>query len=328
MSRWLRWLFGAALVGAVVVVAAHFSEGREFVELASQARPLWLVMAVVLQVATYAAQAEVWRAVGRVAGTPLPFGPSLELSLAKLFIDQALPTAGISSSVLVASALERRHLERPAAMAVVALNLVSYHVAYVVCLAVALALSSGRVRDNWLVLTAALLFTLFAIGLTAAILGLAGRRTPRAIARFERWSPVRGAAQFLEDADQQLTRSRHLIVETSAWQAIIVVLDVATMMALVRSLGAHVAVSGVFVSFMISSLFRTMGFLPGGLGTFEAASVVTLRLAGASTPVALATTLLFRGLSFWIPMLPGLWASKRQTSGIGLKAAGRKTKTA
>jgi P-type Mg2+ transporter len=55
-----------------------------------------------------------------------------------------------------------------------------------------------------------------------------------------------------------------------------------------------------------------MGFLPGGLGTFEAASVVTLRLAGASTPVALATTLLFRGLSFWLPMVPGVWASKRQ----------------
>jgi P-type Mg2+ transporter len=312
MSRWLRWLFGAALVGAVVVVAAHFSEGREFLELAREARPLWLIVAVLLQVATYVAQAEVWRAVGRTIHKPLPFLPSLELSLAKLFVDQALPTAGISSSVLIAQSLERRHLPRSAAIAVVALNLVSYHLAYVVCLAAALALASARVRDNWLVATATVLFTLFAIGLIAAVLGLAGRRTPRAIAKFKRWTPVRSAAEFLEDADQNLTRSRRLLFETSAYQIAIVLLDVVTMMALVRSIGAHVGTSGVFVSFMISSLLRTMGFLPGGLGTFEAASVVTLRLAGASTPVALATTLLFRGLSFWLPMVPGVWASKRQ----------------
>src|SRR5262245_61621274 len=43
MSRWLRWLFGAALVGAVVAVAAHFSEGREFLQLAKDARPIWLL---------------------------------------------------------------------------------------------------------------------------------------------------------------------------------------------------------------------------------------------------------------------------------------------
>jgi Mg2+-importing ATPase len=62
---------------------------------------------------------------------------------------------------------------------------------------------------------------------------------------------------------------------------------------------------------MISSLVRSMGFVPGGLGTFEAASVLTLRMTGATLSVALAATLLFRGLSFWLPMLPGLWYSRR-----------------
>jgi uncharacterized membrane protein YbhN (UPF0104 family) len=46
------------------------------------------------------------------------------------------------------------------------------------------------------------------------------------------------------------------------------------------------------------------------LGVFEAASVVTLKLAGVPVPVALGATLLFRGLSFWIPMLPGLFFSR------------------
>jgi Mg2+-importing ATPase len=62
---------------------------------------------------------------------------------------------------------------------------------------------------------------------------------------------------------------------------------------------------------MIASLLRTFGFMPGGLGTFEAASVATLALIGIPVPVGLSATLLFRGLSFWLPMAPGLAFSRR-----------------
>jgi P-type Mg2+ transporter len=62
---------------------------------------------------------------------------------------------------------------------------------------------------------------------------------------------------------------------------------------------------------MIASLVRSMGFVPGGIGTFEAGSVITLRMTGARLSVALAATLMFRALTFWLPMLPGLWYSRR-----------------
>jgi Mg2+-importing ATPase len=76
-------------------------------------------------------------------------------------------------------------------------------------------------------------------------------------------------------------------------------------------LGVTASVSGVFVSFMIASLLRTMGIVPGGLGTFEATSVLMLRMVGIDVAVALSATLLFRGLSFWLPMFPGYWCSRR-----------------
>ena len=65
---------------------------------------------------------------------------------------------------------------------------------------------------------------------------------------------------------------------------------------------------------MIASVFRTVGIVPGGLGTFEATSVWTLHMLGVSVPVGLAATLLFRGLSFWLPMLPGWWVSRQLTA--------------
>ena len=88
---------------------------------------------------------------------------------------------------------------------------------------------------------------------------------------------------------------------------------------LLASLGEAAPVAGVFASFMISTLFRTVSVVPGGLGTFEAASVFTLKLAGVPVAVALSATLLFRGLSFWLPMLPGLYFAHRHR-GPGAKA--------
>jgi P-type Mg2+ transporter len=84
-----------------------------------------------------------------------------------------------------------------------------------------------------------------------------------------------------------------------------------TMGTLVWALGGHISPTAVFTSFMLASVFRSLGIAPGGLGSFEAASVLTLCAAGCSLPIALSATMLFRGLSFWLPMLPGFWLSRR-----------------
>jgi Mg2+-importing ATPase len=120
-----------------------------------------------------------------------------------------------------------------------------------------------------------------------------------------------GHARFLERADAALVRDARVLTVATSWQVAIFLLDAATVWVCIRSLGATARPAAVFASFMISSLVRTMGVMPGGLGTYEAASVLTLRLAGISLSAALSATLIFRGLSFWIPMLPGFWASRQ-----------------
>ncbi|MFO1426993.1 MAG: lysylphosphatidylglycerol synthase transmembrane domain-containing protein [Steroidobacteraceae bacterium] len=142
----------------------------------------------------------------------------------------------------------------------------------------------------------------------------ARRRRARSRARLRRLLAVPGigrALDLLQQADAGLARSPALLALAVLLQASIFALDAATLGCLLRSLGGELTPASVFVSFMISSLLRTFGFMPGGLGTFEAASVSTLALAGAPVPLALSATLLFRGLSFWLPMVPGLAVSRR-----------------
>jgi P-type Mg2+ transporter len=309
-ANWLPWFLGTALVTAVAAAAFHFSDERDFVRLVEQARPLWLVLAIVVQAATYLAQGGVWRRVGDASGRRLSIREGLELSLAKVFADQALPSAGLSGSILVAKALEQRQMSPGAVKATVLLNVASYHLAYFGALALALVILAWRGEADALILVASVLFLLFSVVITVAVLVLSGLRRNRLAGRFERFRAVRTTVDFIAGASPELVRSPRLLTETTLLQGAIVVFDAATIWILIHALGVSAPVGGVFASFMIASLFRTVGILPGGLGTFEATSVLTLRMIGVDVPVALAATLLFRGLSFWLPMLPGYWFSR------------------
>jgi Mg2+-importing ATPase len=309
--RWLAWIFGAALLAAVIVAALRFSEAREFVRLAENAEPWWLLVALALQAGTYLAQGQIWRSVGRASGFPLPATVAYALSLAKLFVDQTLPSAGISGTVVVVRALEARGMPRPAVMAGVVINSASYYAAYALSLACALLITIVHHQANPLVELVSLACGLVAIALAVIVLVLSGKGAATIGRRLARLRPLRNALQFLEDADPRLSRSPRLLLRAGLYQLAIFLLDAATVWALIHALGASASPMGVFASFMIATLFRTVGVLPGGLGTFDATSVLTLKMIGVAIPVALSATLLFRGLSFWLPMLPGLWFSRR-----------------
>jgi Mg2+-importing ATPase len=305
--RWISWLLAAAILASVVFVTLHFSEGRDFADILAKARPWWLLLAFLLQAATYAAQGEVFR-VG-VRGYSVPRHWLFQLSIVKLFMDQALPSGGISSTALAATALERQGIARTAAVSSAMLNMVSYYTSYVAALAVAVFFAGYFGRAAMVILVLALLFLAFGIGITVTILLLAGgRRLPDV--NILRLPVVKHVLEFLQGADPAIVRNPRRLAEVTIWQIVIFLLDAATVWVLIRSLGDSAPVVAVFASFVVSSLFRTMGFAPGGLGTYEAASIFTLRMIGLRFSVALSATLLFRGLSFWLPMLPGLWLSR------------------
>jgi len=295
---WLPWLLGAAGVAAVVFVALHAAEERAIVNLAREARPAWLILALVLQAGTYVAQAGVWQVVLRRAGASVPFTLASRLSLAKLFIDQAVPTMGASGAALVASALGRQGVERTTVMSTVAVDAASFHIAYVIDLAIPLALMQWEGHVNPLIVTAAVLFLCYGSALITAVLSLTRRQPGRLAARLHQLPVVGKLVELLQQGSPRLVHDPAVLVRATALQMVIALLDAATVWILLKSLGTDASAGAVFASFMIASVMRSIGFLPGGLGTCEAASVGALTLAGVPVAAGLAATLLFRGLSF------------------------------
>ena len=321
-AGWLPWLLGAAAVAAVVFVAMHVAEEKAFVGLLDQARPAWLLLAIVLQAATYLAQAGVWRSVLHRAGTSVPFLFSCRLSLAKLFVDQAVPSMGVSGAALVLRALEHAGVQRTTALSSVAVDAAAFYIAYVIDLAIALALLAWEGHATPLIVTVAVLFLGYGAALTTAVLSLTGRTPGRLAGGLRKLPGIGRVIGVLQEGSSRLAHDPVLIAKATVLQMVIALLDAATLWVLIKSLGVDASAAAVFASFMIASVMRSIGILPGGLGTFEAASVGALSIAGVPVAAGLSATLLFRGLSFWLPMLPGLAISRALTRGDTSHAGG------
>ncbi len=103
-----------------------------------------------------------------------------------------------------------------------------------------------------------------------------------------------------------------LLGQKTAFAFLVFSFDALTLWLTMRGFGVTLQPWVAFVSFMMASAVATLAPIPLGLGTFAAACVGMLHLFGISIEVAFAATLLLRGLTFWLPMLPGLYLARRE----------------
>jgi len=78
--------------------------------------------------------------------------------------------------------------------------------------------------------------------------------------------------------------------------------------ACVRAFGGSINFAAVAIVFLAGNAIGSAAPTPGGLGAVEFSLTAGLTLAGVPREVAAPAVLLFRLLTFWLPVLPG-WAS-------------------
>ena len=304
LARWVSWFFGLGLLVAVVMFATHHSQEMAFAQLVLHSKPAWLLVALLLQMGTYMTDARIWQRVLSLANIFKPLRSFVGLGLSKLFMDQAIPSVGLSGTLLVIRALDHRGVPRGASMAAVVIDLVSYYAAYTLALCIALVIAWVHGDLTPLMAVPAGIFAPLAAAVPMALLWVSrGRTLPGWLKRLPFIKP---ALQALGEATPAIAHDVSLITRCTGLQLAILALDAGTLWIMLRALGLAVNPAPVFASFMLSTLARTLGVVPGGLGVFEAVSVATLKLIGVPVAAGLAATLLFRFFTFWLPMAPGL----------------------
>ena len=313
--RIASWILGLVTLAALVGAVLHFSSIEEFVALARRAQPAWLVLAVITQTATYVCAAAVWRQALHRAGHPRSLRSLFPLGVAKLFMDQAIPSGGASGTLVVVKGLTRRHVRLHLAMAAMLVGLVSYDAAYLI----AVLASAGTLWLHgraYLAPVATLgIFASIVVMIPVAVLVLKRRLNHVPVAWLRKWPGVAVVLNALAKAPTDLLRDTGLLIQAILLQLGIFLLDAATLWISFRAVGLTVDFWIVAVSFVIASMIATVAPIPLGLGTFEAGSVGMLSLLGVPIEAGFAATLLLRGFSFWLPMLPGLWLTKREIGG-------------
>src|SRR4029450_8053274 len=108
--------------------------------LASKAEPIWLLVALLLQFATYVLLSLEWSLVLKSGDSPLSFWSLIPLTITKLFADQVVPTAGVSGNILLVNRLVGRGGARKNAVAAVILAIIAYYASYAACALIAVIL--------------------------------------------------------------------------------------------------------------------------------------------------------------------------------------------
>jgi uncharacterized membrane protein YbhN (UPF0104 family) len=118
------------------------------------------------------------------------------------------------------------------------------------------------------------------------------------------------------------------------WRAVMAasahrMLDYAALVAALVAVGAHVRPSLVLLAYVVAMVLGMVPLTPGGLGFVETGLTGALVLAGVNADAAVLATLLYRLVSFWMPIPAGAlaWAGlavNRSGAAGSLGSAGKR----
>ncbi|MGA1839000.1 MAG: lysylphosphatidylglycerol synthase transmembrane domain-containing protein [bacterium] len=300
------------LLFGVIFFVVGYGKEHEFIKLLRHSKPAWLLAAVALQGLTYVCAAGIWQRPLSRYGEHRSLNSLIPLGLAKLFTDQAVPSAGLSGTLLVARALKRRGISRDLTMTALLVGLVAYYLAYAMAVASALFVLWFYGDLNKMTIIMATVFSLLVAIVPLGVFWLHRHPDFKIPSWLKKAPGVKDIQDALAGASTNMFSSPGLIAQTVLLHFAVFVLDAATLSVMLRAVGSPAGFAPVFASFVIGSVVATIMVMPGGIGTFEGSAIAMLHMFGVPLEASLASVLLLRGFTFWLPMIPGLWLARRE----------------
>jgi uncharacterized membrane protein YbhN (UPF0104 family) len=291
--RTLVTLVATVLAGYLLIVQL----GRvNFATLLSQANPLWMLVALGLSALTYVAAA---LSLSGFVPERLNFIRTMLAQVAGSFVTLVTPAA-VGGAALNVRYLQRNKVPPAVAAASVGVVQVVAFVLHILLLVIFVAITGARSHSlrppTWVYFVIA--------GLVVAALGVAavpqGRRLLRA-----RLAPALG--QVLPRLLEVLQQPRKL-AEGIGGALMLTACYILCLDACVRAFGGSLALTSAAVVYLTGSALGSLVPTPGGLGAVEAALAAGLTATGMAAATAVSAVLLFRLLTFWLPV-PAGWAA-------------------
>lgn len=293
-------------IGLSTFALVHFDEAHKFLLLTRDASPNWLLLAVVVQVLTYISAGMLWWAIAKRDGYHLRLGDLFILSLEQLGIDQVIPSGGIAGNTLVYKTMRRFGLPTALAIKVNIVDILAFHISY--SISTLLAVLVFWLHGGVPAIVSGLVSAYFVI--SGVITGLIVLLVFKKIKRLPNFVYKRRQVRAFMDEFSSISAgnilSPTLLSKATFLRALVFILDGLTLWLVMQAIGAPVLFTVAFTALVLGSIAGTVTFMPGGVGGFEVACVGALVLFGVEAEAAIAGTILLRGLTLWIPLVPGL----------------------
>ena len=296
----------ATIALALYVLVPQIAQATGFLDELTSANPAWVLLAAIASAMTY-----VGATLGMVGAIPmrLAFWPVVAAQLASSFSNRITPAkvGGMATNVRF---MQKQGVTLPMAASAVGLNSGAGMIVHISLLALFGVIASRNVDLPLPDAETTAIVVIVIIVLSGVFMLLPiGRKL---ISRYLVPALKAGLSAMAEIAKTPVK-----LLALFAGSALVTVSYTVAMIASLNAFGADVPVATAAAVYLAGSAVATAAPTPGGVGAAEAALIAGYTAVGVEAAVALPAVLLFRLVTFWLPILPG-WIAL-----IGLQRTGR-----
>ena len=235
-----------------------------------------------------------------IAIKPLKYWLTFKVEMASLFVSKLFPSSLGTFALNFYYLTKKRHSNVEAA-SVMAVNAVTSAVAYVFIIGFAIFFNKGALiipgtsasTINW-----ALIIKIMLLVIIVAIASLA----------------IKKVRQKVFDASKDFVKTLNVYKQRKLdifWATLLnfagSLTSLFALWASAHALGVDISVSQALVAYVLGNIVGGLVPTPGGIGAVEAGIYSGLVLIGVDTGQAFTITLIYRFLTYWVPIIPGYY---------------------
>lgn len=326
------FLFYFLAIAAGIFAFYNLGEIEKAQALLRQVRPIFLLLALGFQALTYFVVGNIYRSLVSFYGdgNKIKKADMFQAVIVALFMTQAIPTGGLSGNGFLFYYFQKKAVSLKNSFKTIFSELFTYYFTHLILLVVLFLYTYTFFRSEvshstWMAGILGFWVFLF-LSLACFLLGTKKFNSWLKKILLKKgglgWLARKIIPQlYLEKVDDSewenplktLEKNKIYLFRLAAWQAIVFFLDAATIYVLFISFGSHPNPLAIAFGFMLTKVIAILAVSPGALIFFESALVYFYTTLGIPLETAVIITLLFRALSFWLPMPFGLFLSRRLT---------------
>jgi len=318
--------FYAFAVLLTILAIYYFADLKRSLKLFQKVNVYWLAAAIAGQAFTYMAGALVYYDLLRMFKVkPVPtLWKVVQANIVVLLFNQTVPSAQVSGNTFFLNFLSKRDVSLSHSLSVIFLDLITYYLSMEVVIIASIVFCFTLSLSPVFLLPLGIGILVFALfGTSVMLIGskkalnrvykkvTSVKFIKKLIDKYTDSLADKNALQNMRNPASLIAEHKITISRTVIYQVLLFLADTFTIVALYYGLGIEISFLYVLVGLMATKVISILPISPGALIVYESSMTFFFVHLGVPLASAVIVTLLYRTLSFWLPMPVGFFIYKR-----------------